>query len=189
MPSSLVSKGRLKSRDKLLQRIGALEERHRPLWGYLKWCVEEEPTLNVKWTFDWRKFLAASRRDGAYLLRTNIGDKDPDELWKQYIQLTEVEACFKALKSDLAIRPIWHWTAKRVEAHVMVAFLGYCQWVCLKRLISAKAPGLTPWQVLQHLQQILLVQVWFKLREGGCICLERITEPEPAQAAILVHLG
>jgi len=186
---TLVSKGRLKNRDKLLQRVGSLEERHRALWGYLAIAIPEELPLKFSWRFDWRKFLVAHRRDGAYLLRTNISGKDPDELWRQYIQLTEVEACFKALKSDLAIRPIWHWTAGRVEAHVMVAFLGYCLWVCLKRMLWARASGLTPWQVLEQLKKILLVEVWFKLKQGGCICLERITQPEAAQAAILAQLG
>jgi len=186
---SLVSKGRLKNRDKLLQRIGSLEDRHRALWGYLAIAIPEELPLKFSWRFDWRKFLVAHRRDGAYLLRTNISGKDPDELWRQYIQLTEVEACFKALKSDLAIRPIWHWTAGRVEAHVMVAFLGYCLWVCLKRMLWARASGLTPWQVLEHLKKILLVDVWFKLKQGGCLCLARITQPEAAQAAILAQLG
>ncbi len=186
---SLVHKGRLKNRDKVLQRLGGIEERYRALCQYLVVTVSETSPLKISWAFEWRKFLAAHRRDGAYLLRTNITKKDPDELWRQYIQLTEVEACFKALKSELAVRPIWHWTSKRVEAHVMVAFLGYCLWVCLKRMLFAKASGLTPWQVLQHMQKILLVEVWFKLKGGGAICLERITQPEAAESALLVQLG
>jgi len=116
-------------------------------------------------------------------LRTNLEGSDPAQLWSQYIQLTEVEAVFRALKSDLAIRPIWHFTPKRVEAHIMVAFLEYCLWVCLKHKLKASAPSLTPWQLLDQFARIQMVEVWFKLRAGGCICLERITQPEAAQAA------
>src|SRR2546423_8831495 len=74
------------------------------------------------------------------------------KLWTQYVQLTEVEAVFRALKSDLAIRPIWHFTPKRVEAHIMVAFLGYCLWVGLKHKLKASAPSLTPWQLLDQFE-------------------------------------
>jgi hypothetical protein len=101
----------------------------------------------------------------------------------------EVEAAFRALKSDLAIRPIWHFTPKRVEAHILVAFLGYCLWVCLKAKLRASAPSLSPWQLLDQFGRIQLVEVWFRLRQGGCICLERITHPEPAQAALINQLG
>ena len=87
---------------------------------------------------------------------------------------------------DLAIRPIWHFTERRVEAHIMVAFLGYCLWVCLRQKLKAFAPSLTPWQLLDQLGRISLVEVWFQLQHGGCICLERITQPEPAQQ-ILIH--
>jgi hypothetical protein len=106
-----------------------------------------------------------------------------------YVQLTEVEAVFRALKSELAIRPIWHWVGPRVEAHVMVAFLGYCLWVCLKQKLKASAPSLSPWQLLDQFKRILQVEVWFKLREGGAICLPRVTQPEPAQSILLHHLG
>src|SRR5207302_6504610 len=82
----------------------------------------------------------AALRDGAYLLRTNLKERTPEALWKMYVQLTEVESVFRAMKSQLAIRPIWHWVGRRVEAHVMVAFLGYCLWVCLKQKLTAVAP-------------------------------------------------
>ncbi len=77
----------------------------------------------------------------------NLSDRSPEALWHMYVQLTEVEAVFRALKSELALRPIWHWVGPRVEAHVMVAFLGYCLWVCLKQKLKAAAPGLSPWQL------------------------------------------
>ena len=106
-----------------------------------------------------------------------------------YVQLTEVEAVFRAMKSELAIRPIWHWVGRRVEAHVMVAFPGYCLWVCLKQRLRAAAPRLMPWQLLDQFSRIAQVEVWFQLRASGAICLPRITQPEPAQAILLHQLG
>jgi transposase len=178
--------GRLKDPDKVLLQLGRLKERYRKAWGYLKISFQD---LRLSWRWDRHALRLAASRDGAYLLRTNLEDSDPAKLWIQYIQLTEVEAVFRALKSDLAIRPIWHFTPKRVEAHIMVAFLGYCLWVCLKHKLRASAPSLTPWQLLDQFGRIHMVEVWFKLRTSGCICLERITQPEAAQAALIHQLN
>ena len=99
----------------------------------------------------WNKarLRGAKLRQGAYLLRTNLDPMDPDALWRQYVQLTEVEAAFRALKSELAIRPIWRRIQRRVEAHILVAFLGYCLWVCLKQKLKMVAESITlpvPWR-------------------------------------------
>lgn len=93
------------------------------------------------------------------------------------------------LKSEVKVRPIWHWLERRVEAHVLVAFLGYCLWVCLKKRTERVSPSLTPWQVLDQMGRIVLVEVWFELRDGRWLCLPRITQPEPAQALLLAQLG
>ena len=105
------------------------------------------------------------------------------------MQLTEVEAAFRALKSELAIRPIWQRIQRRVEAHILVAFLGYCLWVCLKQKLKAVAQSITPARALESLRSILMVEVWFNLRHGGQLCLPRITEPEKEQALLLHHLA
>src|SRR2546423_10181557 len=143
----------------------------------------------LSWRWDRQALGLAALRDGAYLLRTNLKERTPEALWKMYVQLTEVESVFRAMKSQLAIRPIWHWVGRRVEAHVMVAFLGYCLWVCLKQKLKAVAPSLTPWQLLDQFGRIVQVEVWFELRAGGAICLPRITQPEPTQAILLHQLG
>jgi transposase len=182
----LLRHGRLKDPDKVLLHLGRLKERYQQAWRYVKINLED---LRLSWRWNRDELRLAASRDGAYLLRTNLEDSDPAKLWSQYIQLTEVEAVIRALKSDLAIRPIWHFTPTRVEAHIMVAFLGYCLWVCLKRKLKASAPSLTPWQLLDQFARIQMVEVWFKLRAGGCICLERITQPEAAQAALIHQLG
>jgi hypothetical protein len=105
------------------------------------------------------------------------------------VQLTEAEAALRTLKSEVKVRPIWHGTEKRVEAHVLVAFLGYCRWVCLKKKAQRRAPSLTPWQILDQLGRIALVEVWFELRDGRRMCLPRFTQPEPAQAVLLAQLN
>jgi len=104
--------GRLKDPDKVLLQLGRLKERYRKAWGYLKISFQH---LRLSWRSDRHALRLAASRDGAYLLRTNLEDSDPAKLWIQYIQLTEVEAVFRALQSDLAIRPIWHFTPKRIS--------------------------------------------------------------------------
>ena len=178
--------GRIKNPAVLERRLGRLEERHPQAHAYVQIEVEE---LSLRWKWDREKLKQAQARDGAYLLRTNLKETDPAKLWRQYIQLMEAEAAFRALKSDVAIRPIWHWVQKRVEAHVMVAFLGYALWVMLKNKLRFFAQSLTPRQVLDQFKRIQLVEVWFRLQNGGAICLPRITQPETAQAAILDQLG
>jgi len=181
-----IRKGRLVNPDKVWMRLGRFSERWPRAWHYVSTEWEEG---ELRWRWDRQALRLAQHQDGAYLLRTNLSDRSPEALWRMYVQLTEVEAVFRALKSELAIRPIWHWVGPRVEAHVMVAFLGYCLWVCLKRKLKAAAPGLSPWQVLDQFKRIVQVEVWFKLKVGGAICLPRITQPEPAQAMLLHQMN
>jgi transposase len=181
-----IRRGTIKDEAKILMRLGRLAERWPRGWAYVAVNWEEG---RLSWRWDREALRLAALRDGAYLLRTNLNDRSPEALWKMYVQLTEVEAVFRAMKSELAIRPIWHWVGPRVEAHVMVAFLGYCLWVCLKQKLRAVAPSLTPWQLLDQFGRIVQVEVWFKLRAGGAICLPRITQPEPAQGLVLHQLG
>jgi len=178
--------GQLTDPARLRHRLGRLHERWPQAWRYVKQEVEE---LRLRWRWDRAALQSAAARDGAYLLRTNLATTDPAQLWQQYIQLTEVEAAFRALKSELALRPIWHWKAERVEAHVMVAFLGYALWVTLKQKLRRVAPSLTPWQTLELLGSLQLIEVWFQTRDARALCLLRITEPDAAQAALLHQLG
>jgi transposase len=181
-----IHKGALVDSDKVLMRLGRFSERWPRAWHYVSTQWKEGA---LHWHWDRQALRLAQHREGAYLLRTNLSDQSPQALWRMYVQLTEVEAVFRALKSELAIRPIWHWVGPRVEAHVMVAFLGYCLWVCLKQKLKAAAPGLSPWQALEQFKRVVQVEVWFKLKAGGAICLPRITQPEPAQAMLLHQMN
>lgn len=178
--------GTITDEKMLAHRLGRLHERYPRVWRHVEISSN---VLSLAWRWDREALRRATLRDGAYLLRTNLTDTDPQKLWQQYIQLTEVEAAFRALKSELAIRPIWHRVERRVEAHIMVAFLGYCLWVSLKQKLRRQAPSLTSWQCLSLLSQIQLIEVWFKLRDGRSICLERITQPTQPQAVILDQLA
>jgi transposase len=185
--SKTVRSGRLRRRELIYKRLGRLEERWPTAWPYLKEVELSES--NLVWKWDRKKLRSAWLHQGAYLLRTNLIDRDPQMLWRQYIQLTELEAVFRTLKSELNLRPIFHRIQRRIEAHILIAFLGYCLWICLKQKLRAAAGSLTPAQVIQSLKQIILVEVWFDLCKGGRICLPRITQPEAQQQLILHHLG
>jgi hypothetical protein len=160
------------------------------MWRFLKHCRYHATSQRIEWEWNREKWQAALRRDGAYLLRAHWpGQHSAAELWQTYVQLTEAEAAFRTMKSEIKVRPIWHQLGHRVEAHIMVAFLGYAMQVCLKKLAARKAPSLSSWQVLQHLRKIVLVDVEFDTADGRAITLPRITLPEKEQAALLLQLG
>jgi transposase len=178
--------GQLKDPELIQQQLGRLQERHPQAWRWLRWELQGN---QLDWDWDRTAFRAAVQAEGAYLLRAHWTEQDPARLWQTYVQLTEAEAVFRTLKSEVKVRPIWHWLERRVEAHVLVAFLGYCLWVCLRKKAQRIAPSLTPWQILAQLGQIALVEVWFELRDGRRICLPRITQPESVQALLLQQLS
>ena len=105
------------------------------------------------------KLRTVRRREGRYLLRSNLRDEDPATLWQYYIRLTEIEQAFKELKHDLAIRPIYHQTDKHIEAHIFIAFIAYCLHVTLKQHARSCAPGLTPRAVLEKFATMQMVDV------------------------------
>ena len=135
---------------------------------------------------DQPKLRAAELQDGHYLLRSNLVGEDPAVLWERYVQLSQIEAAFKAMKSELGIRPLYHQLGHRVEAHIMVAFLAYCLLVTLKNRLQALAPGLTPRAVLEKLATIQMLEVWLPTTDGRWLVMPRFTQPE-ADQAILLH--
>jgi len=116
------------------------------------------------------------RREGRYLLRTNLCAREPAELWRFYIQLVEIEAAFKNLKDDLQLRPIYHQLEERVEAHIFVAFIAYCLHVTLRARLKPLAPGLTPRAVLDKLAAIQMLDLHFPTTDGRTLILSRYTE-------------
>ena len=180
----------LPKRDQLLLRIGAAKKEAGRAFGFVKIRVpgkDEEVTAKT-FTFqtDKSKLNEAQLRDGHYLLRTNLVAEDPAVLWDRYMQLTQIEAAFKCLKSELGIRPIYHQLEHRVEAHILVAFLAYCLSVTLKHRLQAHAPGLTPRAVLEKLASIEMLDVSFPTTDGRCLTMPRYTEPAE-DVALLLH--
>lgn len=181
------------SRDQLLIKLGAARKEAGPaVWRIIELRLPDKDQTVTAETFgfrlNWKNLREARRREGSYLLRSNLTGGDPAQLWSFYLQLTEVEQAFKELKHDLAIRPIYHQTDARIEAHIMVAFLAYCLQVTLKQRLRALAPGLTPRSVLDKMAAIQMVDVHLPTTDGRTVILSRYTEPEPDQALLLQTL-
>ena len=181
------------TRDQLLIKLGAARKEAGPAaWRIIDIQLPDKDRAVTPETFsfrlNWQKLREARRREGSYLLRSNVTGGDPAQLWAFYLQLVEVEQAFKELKGDLAIRPIYHQTDERIEAHIFVAFLAYCLQVTLKQRLRSLAPGLTPRSVLDKMAAIQMVDVQLPTTDGRTVILSRYTEPEVDQAILLQRL-
>ena len=134
------------------------------------------------------KFRDAYRREGRYLLRSNLPEQAPAILWEYYTQLIQVEEAFKNLKGDLGIRPIFHKLPHRIEAHIFIAFLSYCLHVTLRRRLRDLAPGLTPRATLEKFSAMQMIDVYLPTSDGRTIILSRYTQPENDLQLLLSQL-
>jgi transposase len=185
-----VREGKLKDRGKIERRIGAILARHPQVADLYKVEVHAAgERWNVQWCMADEHRRWQELREGAYLLRTNIEGENASDLWTKYIQLTEAEAAFRALKSELSIRPIYHQIERRVKAHVMVAFLGYALWVTLKHLLKAKETGLSPLKALALMATIQSADIVLPTTDGREIRLRRVTVPDQRQKELIQRLG
>ena len=179
-------------RDELLLKLGAAKKEAGRAYALI--AVElppkEQPaqTGSFRFRLNRAKLRQVRRREGHYLLRSNLERESPAKLWEFYIQLTEVEQAFKELKSDLAVRPIWHQKDKRIEAHIFVAFLAYCLQVSMKARLKAPARGLAPRTVLEKLAGLQMVDVYLPTTDGRQLLLRRYTEPDADQRLLLAQL-
>lgn len=184
--------GQQLERDQLLLKLGAAKAEAGRAYGLVEVQVPkpEQPVNAETFTFRWRKdkLRQALRREGRYLLRSNLPAEDPARLWQHYVQLTEIEAVFRALKSDLAIRPIYHQKDSRIEAHIFVSFLAYCLYITLGQRLRTLAPGLTPRAVLEKMAAIQMVDVWVPTTDGRLLILPRYTQPEKDHQMLLHQL-
>ena len=179
-------------RDQLLLRIGAAKKEAGRAFGFVKLTIPTEGQPISRATFRFKvdrvKLRQAEHRDGHYLLRSNLTAEDPAVLWTRYIQLTQIEAAFRTLKSDLGLRPIYHHLDRRVEAHIFVAFLAYCLQVTLKNRLQIHAPGLSPAAVMEKLATIQMIDVWIPTRDGRWLILPRHTQPSTELQILLEKL-
>ena len=165
------------SREERLMKLGAARSKAPSAWRLVKADVDKTGAL--AYALDRDKLRKVRRREGRYLLRTNLTGDDPATLWQYYIQLVAVEEAFRNLKGDLAIRPVFHRDEKRIEAHIFIAFLAYCLQITLTRRLHSLAPGLTARSALAKFAAVQMIDVHLPTTDGREIILTRTTEPEP----------
>jgi transposase len=196
--------GRLKDRNKMERRLGKIQARHPQVNDLYDLALRDTAEgVRLFWQIKEDRRNWRESREGAYLLRTNLKVEAAEELWSKYMQLTEAEASFRALKSELSVRPLFHQLESRVKAHVMVAFLGYALWVTLKHLLKRRpvtvpnplASGvdndqpMSPMRAIALLSTLQSADIVLPTTDGHEIRLRRITEPTPEQKSLLRQLG
>jgi transposase len=199
-----IVKGRLKDRNKMERRLGKIQARHPQVNDLYDLELRDTAEgVRLIWQMKEDRKNWRESREGAYLLRTNLKAETAEELWSKYMQLTEAEASFRALKSELSVRPLFHQLERRVKAHVMVAFLGYALWVTLKHLLKRRPaivpkPSLSgvdnvqpmsPMRAIALLSTLQSADIVLPTTDGCEIRLRRITEPTAEQKSLLRQLG
>jgi transposase len=172
--------------NNLLMKLGAAKSKAGKAWHLVKVELPDPPkgkgsrkqTVTFTFSLDKERLRQTLKREGRYLLRTNLNDEDPAQLWEHYMTLTQVEEAFKNLKGDLAVRPIHHQKDDRIEAHIFVAFLAYCLHVTLRRRLHDLAPGLTPRAVLEKFAPMSMIDVHLPTPDGRKMILSRHTHPD-----------
>jgi transposase len=174
-------------RDELLIKLGQAKERAPTGWRLVNVEVDNESAMFL-YSLDRTKLRQVRRREGRYLLRSNLTEENPATLWEYYLQLVKIEEAFKTLKDDLAIRPIYHQAQGRIEAHIFISFLAYCLHVTLGRRLHGLAPGLTPRAVFDKCAAVQMIDVHIPTTDGRELQLTRYTQPEPDLRLLLQQL-
>jgi hypothetical protein len=179
----------------LLMKLGAAKAEAGLCWGAVEITLPEAPakahkaepvTFTVR--FNRPRLRQMYRREGRYLLRSNLTESDPAALWQHYITLTQIEEAFKNLKGDLSVRPVFHQKDDRIEAHIFLSFLAYCLHVTLGRRLHALAPGLTARSALEKFAALKMVDVHIPTADGRTLLLSRYTQPDPESHLLLEKL-
>ena len=174
-------------REELLMKLGGARSKAPAAWRLIDIEIDK---LQASFSFALNrgKLRKARRREGRYLLRTNLTENDPALLWQYYVQLVAVEEAFRNLKGDLAIRPVFHRDEARIEAHIFIAFLAYCMQVTLNRRLHALAPGLTARSALEKFATVQMIDVHLPTTDGREMLLTRYTHPEPELQLLIDRL-
>ena len=175
------------SREEMLMKLGAARAKAPTAWRLVEIEMDKESSMFL-YTLNHQKLRTVRRREGRYLLRTNLTESDPALLWQYYVQLVAVEEAFKNLKGDLAIRPIFHQEERRIEAHIFIAFLAYCLYITLHRRLYALAPGLTARSALEKFAAVQMIDVHVPTTDGRELVLTRCTQPEPELQLLIQRL-
>jgi hypothetical protein len=175
------------TRDALLMKLGAAQSKAPAAWRLVHVEIAVDGASFAFW-LSRKKLREARRREGRYLLRTNLTESDPAKLWEYYLQLVSVEEAFKTLKGDLGIRPIYHQLVPRIEAHIFISFLAYCLHVTLGHRLKHLAPGLTTRSVLAKFSAVQMIDVRIPTSDHRELTLTRYTQPEPELMLLLERL-
>jgi IS4 transposase len=175
------------TREELLMKLGAARAMAPAAWRLIDITVDKA-SPHFTFALNRTKLRRVRRREGRYLLRTNLTEGDPATLWQYYIQLVTVEEAFKNLKADLAIRPIFHQQERRIEAHIFIAFLAYCLYITLQRRLHALAPGLTARSAIEKFAAVQMIDVHVPTTDGRELVLTRYTQPEPELQLLINQL-
>lgn len=174
-------------REELLMKLGAAKHKAPSTWRLVQIEVDKDKAA-FTYRLDREKLRRQRRREGRYLLRTNLTEADPAKLWSLYLQLVNVEEAFKNLKGDLAVRPIFHQSEKRIEAHILISFLAYCLHITLTERLRSLAPGLTARSALEKFAAMQMIDVHLPTTDGRELILTRTTQPEPELLLLLDKL-
>ena len=173
----------------LAMKLGAAKQQAPSAWRLVEVEIaKSESESSFKFSLRKKKLRQVRQREGRYLLRSNLTEEQPAQLWHLYIQLTQVEEAFKNLKGDLSLRPLFHQNELRIEAHIFVAFLAYCLHATLKRWLRDLAPGLTPRSVLDKFRAVQMIDVHLPTTDGRQVILNRYTQPEKELQLLLNQL-
>jgi len=175
------------TRDELLIKLGQAKAKWPAGWRLVEVDVDAKLAA-FHYALDRKKLRQVRRREGRYLLRSNLTEDDPATLWNYYLQLGQVEEAFRNLKGDLAIRPIHHQEPERIEAHLFIAFLAYCLHVTIGHRLKGLAPGLTPRSLFDKFAAVQMIDVHIPTTDGRELQLTRHTQPEPELALLLNRL-
>jgi len=175
------------TREQLLMKLGAARAKAPVGWRLIDIKVDPA-SADFTFALNRSKLRQRRRREGRYLLRTNLTESDPATLWQYYIQLVAVEEAFKNLKADLAVRPVFHQQQRRIEAHIFIAFLAYCLYVTLQRRLHALAPGLTARSAIEKFAAVQMIDVHLPTTDGRELVLTRYTQPEPELQLLINQL-
>ena len=194
----LQSRGTI-TRDELLLAIGAAKQKagraaHRLVDLHLPPAGSEEPNPKgepntLRFELNRKKLKQTRRREGQYLLRSNLAGEDPAVLWKNYMNLVRIEESFRTLKSDLKLRPVHHQNDERIEAHIFISFMAYCLHITLEKYNKQAATGLSARSVLERLGEIQMLDVSIPATDGRELRMKRYTKPENVHLLLLDQLN
>ncbi len=182
-----IEKGQLTKVQKIHQAIGRLQERYPRVARYYRMDYEAERKV-LTWEEDSEKKAIAAKLDGGYVLKTDRQDLTADEIWRTYILLTRVEAAFRAMKSPLMERPIFHHLEKRTQTHIFLCVLAYHLLATIEKRFLDRGIHTSWWTLRQQLSTHQVITVVLPTADDRVLKIRKATTPEPVHKEIYATL-